>query len=151
MATTKSNPRYDVGLFLLRLGLGSTMLFFGSQKMIGVFGGAGYSGTIEGFTKMGIHPAFANLAIAGEFFGGLGVLLGCLTPIAAFGIACTMAYATYITATSRVLHEIFTNGQAMDTPRVFLSGSLFFSALAVMIMGAGQFSLDALLFGKRRK
>jgi len=72
----KGIARADVGLFILRLGLGLTMLFFGSQKVFGLFGGYGYSATVSVFhDKMGIPIVLAHIGILGEFLGGGGVLL----------------------------------------------------------------------------
>jgi putative oxidoreductase len=72
---------------ILRLVLGIVFFAHGAQKMFGWFGGLGFSGTMGFFTgTMHIPAPFAFLAIAAEFFGGLGLVLGLLTRIAAFGI-----------------------------------------------------------------
>src|ERR1700742_762728 len=79
---------------LLRLVLGVVFFAHGAQKMLGWFGGPGFSGTVGFFTGYLHIPApFAYLAIAAEFFGGLGLILGFLTRIAAFGIAVNMLVA----------------------------------------------------------
>src|SRR5277367_6485017 len=79
---------------ILRLVLGVVIFAHGAQKMLGWFGGFGFSGTMGFFTGMLHVPAlFAFLAIAAEFFGGLGLILGFLTRIAAFGIAVNMVVA----------------------------------------------------------
>ena len=128
------------------------MTFYGSQKMFGLFGGSGYSATIEGFTKMGIPPAFAHLAIAGEFFGGLGVLVGCLTPIAAFGVVSVMAVATFKGATSPgALYALTTSGNPADASKIFYPLMLGMAALAIVVMGAGSYSLDAKIFRRGKK
>src|ERR1039458_2782267 len=79
---------------ILRLVLGILFFAHGAQKMLGWFGGYGFTGTM-GFFTGGMHiPApFAFLAIAAEFFGGIGLLLGLFTRIAAFGIAVNMLVA----------------------------------------------------------
>src|ERR1700682_5009160 len=79
---------------ILRLVLGVVFFAHGAQKMLGWFGGPGFSGTMGLFTGYLHIPApFAVLAIAAEFFGGLGLVLGFLTRIAAFGIAVNMMVA----------------------------------------------------------
>src|SRR5437868_14887031 len=79
---------------ILRLALGVVFFAHGAQKMLGWFGGYGFSGTMGFFTGMLHIPApLALLAIAAEFFGGLGLILGFLTRIAAFGIAAVMVVA----------------------------------------------------------
>src|SRR5580693_10438296 len=81
---------------ILRLMLGVVFFAHGAQKMLGWFGGYGFSGTM-GFFTGGLHiPApLAFLAIAAEFFGGIGLLLGLLTRIAAFGITVNMLVAIF--------------------------------------------------------
>lgn len=84
----------SVATAILRLTLGVVFFAHGAQKMLGWFGGFGFSGTMGFFTGMMHIPApLAFLAICAEFFGGLGLILGFLTRIAAFGIAANMAVA----------------------------------------------------------
>src|SRR5881398_3979970 len=79
---------------ILRLVLGAVFFAHGAQKMLGWFGGFGFSGTMGFFTgAMHIPAPLAFLAIAAEFFGSLGLILGFLTRIAALGIATNMAVA----------------------------------------------------------
>src|SRR6266403_1062011 len=79
---------------ILRLVLGIVFFAHGAQKMLGWFGGFGFSGTMGFFTgQMHIPTVFAFLAIAAEFLGSLGLILGFLTRIAAFGIAANMVVA----------------------------------------------------------
>src|SRR5215470_5815205 len=84
----------DSATTLLRLVLGVVFFAHGAQKMLGWFGGFGFSGTMGFFTSaMHISAPLAFLAIAAEFFGGLGLILGFLTRIAAFGVAVNMLVA----------------------------------------------------------
>src|SRR5213596_1991483 len=79
---------------ILRLLLGVVFFAHGAQKMLGWFGGFGFSGTMGFFTgAMHIPAPLAFLAIAAEFFGSLGLILGLLTRIAAFGITVNMLVA----------------------------------------------------------
>src|SRR5450755_5102986 len=76
---------------ILRLVLGIVFFAHGAQKMLGWFGGLGFSGTMGFFTgSMHIPAPFAFLAIAAEFLGGIGLLFGLLTRVAAFGIFVNM-------------------------------------------------------------
>ncbi len=62
---------------VLRLALGSVIWMHGAQKLLGIFGGYGFSGTMDFFTKtMGLPWIIALLVILGEFFGGIGLILG---------------------------------------------------------------------------
>src|SRR5258706_12036860 len=79
---------------ILRLVLGIVFFAHGAQKMFGWFGGFGFSGTMGFFTGMMHVPApLAFLSIAAEFFGGVGLILGLLTRIVAFGITVNMLVA----------------------------------------------------------
>src|ERR1700692_2000721 len=79
---------------IMRLVLGVVFFAHGAQKMLGWFGGPGFSGTMGLFVGALHLPApLAFLAIAAEFFGGLGLMVGFLTRIAALGIATNMVVA----------------------------------------------------------
>ena len=81
------NTSNDFAIAILRLTFGLVFSAHGAQKMLGWFGGYGFSGTMGFFThQMGIPAPFAFLAICAEFFGGLGLIVGFLGRIAAFGI-----------------------------------------------------------------
>ncbi|HET6349730.1 MAG TPA: DoxX family protein [Candidatus Krumholzibacteria bacterium] len=83
-------------LTLLRVVLGVVMMAHGSQKLLGLFGGYGYEGTIGFFHGMGISTFVGTLVIIGEFFGGLGLVTGFLTRLSAAGVAAVMAGAVYM-------------------------------------------------------
>src|SRR5579864_8916005 len=84
----------DFTLTVLRLVMGIVFFAHGAQKLLGWFGGYGFHGTMGFFTaKMGIPAPLAFLAICAEFFGGLGLIFGLLSRIAAFGIICNMLVA----------------------------------------------------------
>lgn len=84
----------DAALTLLRVVLGVVMFPHGAQKMLGWFGGYGWSGTMGFFTgQMGVPALFAALAIFAEFFGSLGLITGLLGRVAAFGILSNMVVA----------------------------------------------------------
>ena len=79
---------------IARLTLGLVMFPHGAQKALGWFGGYGFSGTMNFFTQqMHIPAPLAFLAIAAEFAGSIGLILGCFSRIAAFGIATNMVVA----------------------------------------------------------
>jgi putative oxidoreductase len=126
---------------ILRLVLGLVFLAHGAQKMLGWFGGFGFSGTMGFFTgTMHIPAPLAFLAIAAEFFGGLGLILGLLTRIAAFGIAVNMLVAI---ATVHGSVGFFMNwngnqkGEGYEYHLLVLAMAAF-----LMIRGAGAFSVD---------
>jgi putative oxidoreductase len=126
---------------ILRLVLGVVIFAHGAQKMLGWFGGFGFSGTMGFFTGVMHIPApFALLAIAAEFFGGLGLILGLLTRIAAFGIAVNMVVAV---ATVHSAFGFFMNWNGAQKGEGFEYHLLVLAVTAfLMIRGAGAFSID---------
>ena len=65
----------DGATTILRFVVGAIFFAHGAQKMLGWFGGYGFTGTMGFFTGVMHIPAFlAFLAIAAEFFGGLGLI-----------------------------------------------------------------------------
>src|SRR5258708_3807864 len=83
----------SVPLALVRFTLGLVMFLHGAQKVLGWWGGPGFSGTMGFLESMGIPAPFAFLAIIAEFFGGLGLMIGFLARIAGFGIMVEMIVA----------------------------------------------------------
>ncbi|MET8671735.1 DoxX family protein [Streptomyces albidoflavus] len=85
----------DAGLLLLRIAVGAIMAAHGTQKLFGWFGGGGIDGTAQFFTSVG-YPAgkaMATVAALTETFGGLALILGLLTPLAAAAVTGTMINA----------------------------------------------------------
>src|SRR5205809_5394072 len=79
---------------VVRVVLGVIFFAHGAQKVLGWFGGYGFTGTMGFFTGVLHIPAvFAFLAIAAEFLGGLGLIFGLLTRVASFGVFCNMIVA----------------------------------------------------------
>jgi len=126
---------------ILRLVTGIVFFAHGAQKMLGWFGGYGFSGTMGYFTgAMHIPAPLAFLAIAAEFFGGIGLILGFLTRIAAFGVTVNMLVAI---ATVHLPFGFFMNwsgtqkGEGFEYHLLTLAVTTF-----LMIRGAGAFSVD---------
>src|SRR5437588_9175326 len=85
---------HDRATATLRFALGVIFFAHGAQKMLGWFGGYGFSGTMGFFASvMHIPAVFAFLAISAEFFGGLGLVVGFLTRIAGLGIFFYLTFA----------------------------------------------------------
>jgi putative oxidoreductase len=131
----------NIATAILRMVLGVVFFAHGAQKMLGWFGGFGFSGTMGFFTgTMHVPAPLAFLAIAAEFFGGLGLILGFLTRIAAFGIAVNMVVAI------GMVHNAFgffmnwsgaQKGEGFEYHLLVLAITAF-----LMIRGAGTFSID---------
>src|SRR6185295_8877384 len=98
--------------------------------------------TMDQFTQMGIPSAVAFLAIAAEFFGGLGLIVGFLSRIAALGIATVMSVAI---ATVHAPFGFFMNWTGTQQGEGFEFHILAIAvAIAVVVNGSGALSLDQL-------
>jgi putative oxidoreductase len=133
----------DLSLTVLRLALGVVMFPHGLQKTLGWFGGAGFHSTMTFFTQGGIPVVFAFLAICAEFLGGLGLILGLLSRVAAFGILCVMSVAVYRV---HLPNGFFMNWAGNQKGEGFEFHVLAIAiALAILFRGAGALSLDRAL------
>lgn len=132
---------------ILRLTLAVVMFPHGAQKVLGWFGGYGFKGTMKYFTDSGIPAVLALLDIAAEFLGPLGLVVGLLTRVAAFGIGCVMIVAI---ATTHWQHGFFINWYGNQKGEGFEYHLLVLGiALTLMIVGAGAWSLDGVLASAR--
>ena len=135
---------HDHTLTLLRLALGIVFFAHGAQKVLGWFGGNGFSGTMGLFThQMGIPTLFAALAIMAEFLGGIGLLFGLLTRIAAFGIAVNMVVAILMVHAANGFFMNWTGNQHGEGFEYHLLTIAM--AFTLMARGAGAWSLDRLV------
>ncbi|MFG2222000.1 DoxX family protein [Streptomyces sp. NPDC048644] len=128
---------YDVGLLLLRLAVGLTMAAHGSQKLFGWFDGPGLDGTGQFFTASGYPAGHAMAVVAGltETLGGLGLVLGLLTPLAAAALVGTMINALAVKW-----------GGGFFAPKgVEYELLLTASAAALALTGPGRYAVDRLL------
>lgn len=134
----------DWTLAALRLVLGVVMFAHGAQKMLGWFGGFGFSGTMNSFTtQMGIPALFAFLAIAAEFFGGLGLIVGFLTRIAAFGISMNMIVAVMMVHSQFGFFMNWTGNQKGEGFEYHLLALAM--AMVLMVRGSGAWSVDRIV------
>jgi putative oxidoreductase len=134
---------WSVGALILRLMLAVVLFPHGAQKVLGWFGGPGLKATLQYFTSAGIPAVFGLLAIAVEFLGPLGLAVGLLTRVAAFGIVCVMLVAIIMV---HGRYGFFMNwfgtqpGEGIEYHLLVLG-----IAIALIVMGAGAGSIDAAL------
>ena|ERR1700687_5635842 len=134
----------DRATAILRFVLGVIFFAHGAQKMLGWFGGYGFTGTMGFFTSvMHIPAVFAFLAICAEFFGGLGLIFGFLTRIAALGIFSNMIVAIAVVHRQFGLFMNWTGAQKGEGFEYHLLVLAITTLL--MIRGAGAASIDRLL------
>jgi putative oxidoreductase len=133
----------DVTLTLLRLVLGVVFFAHGAQKMLGWFGGYGFHGTMGFLESVGIPAPGAFLVICTEFFGGLGLIVGLLTRVAAFGIGFEMIVAVFMV---HLPNGFFMNWAGNQKGEGFEYHLLAIAMAATLLLrGAGKFSADGAL------
>ena len=129
-----------IALLFLRLVMGVAFLFHGWPKIqnplswMNAMGGS----SIPGFLQA--------IAAYTEFLGGIALILGLLTPLAAFGLLCQMLAALFL------VH--FPAGHpfvAAQPEAPSYESALLYLMMSVLLLtfGPGQVSLDALVFGRR--
>jgi putative oxidoreductase len=124
-----------------RVLLGLVMFPHGAQKLLGWFGGYGWSGSMGFLTHgVGLPGALAGLIILIEFFGSLALITGTLTRLGALGIAAVMVGAVVTTH----LHNGFFMNWSGQKPGEGFEYHLLTLALAlpIIVRGAGAYSVD---------
>lgn len=137
----------DTAALVLRVMLGLVFFPHGAQKLLGWFGGHGFSGTMGFFTgQLGIPALFAFLAIIAESFGALGLIVGLFTRVAALGIMSVMLVAVPML---HVQHGFFMNWFGNQAGEGFEYHLLVIAmAVALIIRGGGSWSADKSLADK---
>ncbi len=128
----------------IRLALAAVMIAHGSQKVLGAFNGPGFKAHIAGNTPFGfMRPAWLWLAAAAlsELVGGILIGLGFLTRVGAFLIACVMFTA--------IIGVHWNGGFFAANSGYEYPLSLLAMALALLIAGGGQASMDRASGGRR--
>jgi putative oxidoreductase len=142
MNATKLLPWAPVAI---RLGLAVIFIAHGGQKLFGIWGGPGLQATIEAFERsIGVPFYLTLVVVATEFFGGLTVLIGFLTRLAAAGLAVNMAGAIIKV---HLINGFFLNwsitpgkGHGYEFNLALLAMSI-----ALLLSGPGKFALDHML------
>lgn len=137
----------EVALFIVRVCMGAVMLAHGLQKSFGWFGGGGPVKTIEAFDMwFGLPPAITVLVILAETVGSLLVIIGLGTRLAALSITMVMTGAIAMVTGK---WGFFMNWYSEERGEGYEMHILIIAiALALMIRGAGKWSLDRALSAK---
>ena len=114
----------NVGLLVLRIGVGAIFIFAGWAKV------SNLSGTVAMFAGMGFNAFWTYVASFAELIGGLAVLLGVFTRLFAGILAIVMVVAIY---------KLSGNMEMIMTPV-----AVFFSCLALTLASGGKYSLKHL-------
>ena len=136
-----TTPRQlNVGIAIVRVVTGVIMLAHGAQKLFQF----GIAGVTQGFTGMGVPmpTIVAPLVAVLEFAGGIALILGVLTRLVSFALAIDMLAALFI------VH--FAAGFFLPNGYEFVL-ILFATTAALVIAGAGAFSIDQAIATRRRR
>ncbi len=129
---------------VVRVVLGVIFFAHGAQKVLGWFGGYGLQGTTKYLTSQGLPLSVAYLVCFFEFLGGIGLVLGLLTRLAALAVVVVMigAIAKVHWANGFFLNWSLTPGKGHGC-----EANLAFIAMAVacLLAGGGAWSVDLLL------
>ena len=120
----------DLASIILRLAIGSAFMIHGYPKLKPNEQGKGW------MKSMGMPAALIPFAGVVEFFGGLGLILGILTPIIAFLAALWMLSTTWLSVTK--IKKKYAGGLEVDI-------TLLLASLALTFLGGGTFSIDHLI------
>lgn len=127
----------------LRLSLGIMILPHGLQKTLGWFGGYGFQGTMGYLTNtVGAPWIFALLAILAESVGGVMLLAGVGTRVAALGVGGVMVVAALQHRSNGFFMNWFGNQKGEGVEFHLLALGM---VLALLVLGGGKWSIDALL------
>lgn len=131
----------DGGALLARLALALVFFPHGAQKVLGWFGGYGFSGTLAFMTgTLGIPTPLAVVAILTELLAPLALLVGAGSRLAAAGIAAIMVVATL---TVHLPHGFFMNWSGAQQGEGFEYHLLALAlALVVVVRGGGRWAVD---------
>ena len=129
----------DIALLVLRVVVGLFFVGHGAQKLFGSFGGHGLAGTAGFFDSIGMRPGRRNALAAGwaELAGGVLLVLGLLSPLAAVLIIAVMTVA--------ILTVHLKNGPWVTDSGWEYNAVLMAIAFTVAGAGPGEISLDDLI------
>ena len=127
-----------------RVMLGCVMFPHGAQKLLGWFGGFGFTNTMSYFTQtVGLPWAIAFLVIIGESLGSVGLILGFFTRLSAFGLICIMLGAII---TVHIPNGFFMNWFGKQAGEGFEYHLLVIGiSIPLLINGGGKYSVDGLI------
>jgi putative oxidoreductase len=123
----------DTSLLVMRIIVGIIFAVHGSQKMWGWFGGNGLQATVE---MLGVGPVGYLVAI-GEFFGGVGLILGFLSRFSAASLVVIMLGAI------QMVHG--KNGFLMSSGGFEYNLALIGLLIPILLLGPGQFAVGRFL------
>jgi putative oxidoreductase len=132
------------GPVVVRLAVGVVFLAHGAQKLFGLWGGGGPSGTAAFFQQLGLSPAYLLAIFVGlvEFIGGLLLIAGAFTLVVSILLTLDMLVAVWKVHFGSGFFLNWTNAPGLGHGYEF-NLVLMASLVALMLTGPGALSLDA--------
>ena len=126
MDNHSSRTSTDIALLVMRVMIGIVFVYHGAQKLFGIFGGYGISGTAGFMESLGVPMPTVSATLAGgaEFFGGLAFISGFAQRLLALPLAFTMVVAV---ATAHLKNGFDNSKSGFEYPLTLL----------VMVVGLG--------------
>jgi putative oxidoreductase len=127
--------------FILRMAVGLIMFPHGAQKMLGLFGGYGFKGTMHFFTNnLGFPWIIAFLVILIEFAGAFFLVVGFASRVWSLGFIVIMAGAIL---TTNYQHGFFMNWFGNQNGEGYEYHLLVIGiCLVLLVSGSGKYSID---------
>ncbi len=140
MKTLRSVSRLlsPVGLTVMRVCVGLIMAVHGWTKLTDFE----LWTQIVSLLGVPVPQVFAGLSVAAELAGGVGLVLGLFTPVAAFGLVVDLAVAIGLVHAG---NGLFVQNGGFEYALLMAVVAFFF-----LLRGGGPFSLDRALFGERK-
>lgn len=139
---TETNVKItSLAILLLRLAVGIVFFAGGAAKMLGWFANFGPEMTVGFYKMMGFSKFWAYLSSYTELIGGLLLIIGFLTRVAAFALFINMVVAFIISLPGGFIAE-----HGSSTPFEFM-----ICVLVILVSGPMQFSIDWFVFRKKSK
>lgn len=134
----------NIGFSMARLTLGVVIFPHGAQSLLGLFGGYGYTATMESLTtQMGLPSIVAFSVIMIEFFGSISLVLGFFSR---FWATALVGMFTGIIITTQLEHGFFMNWFGNQAGEGYEYSLLIIGlALSVTVNGSGKWSIDGLI------
>ena len=139
---------FDLAVLLMRVGIGLVFIPHGYSKVFGAGGAAAFAADVPNYHL----PVFLGyIAAYTEMFGAILLIVGLLTRVDALLLAGTMAAASFLVQWPDALvglppeaNRFFEVMRGMELPF-----TLMIACLALVLLGPGRISLDALIFRKK--
>jgi putative oxidoreductase len=145
-ATTSAGSAVDVALLVMRIALAWVFLYYGAAKLFGAFPGSGgphgiHQTALYMSQSAHLRPGEFFAVVAGliEFGGGIAMALGLLTRLAGLALLGDMVMAMVTVTWATGINS------TKAPPGYQLNLALAVLGLAAALIGAGRFSLDALI------